>query len=81
MTKGKPDFGAYTELVDAVNMFLEYDSYKRFLRVLRAEMAALRNLDREPLDWGCGYRILEEKRQHAEMVWEHPITEEKLGDA
>ncbi len=60
----------YTELVARLNEWLEYDTFNRFNRLLKAQERALADLDLPMLGWGSGYALLEERRRKAKELYE-----------
>ena len=58
----------YEELVNRLNEWLEYDTFNRFQRLIKAQENALADLGIDLLGWGDGYSLLEEKRRKAKEL-------------
>ena len=60
----------YEELVARLNEWLEYDTFNRFQRLIKAQENALADLGIDSLGWGSGYALLEKRRRKAKELHE-----------
>lgn len=60
---------AYKELAIAANNFFEFDTFKRYKRLMKATEAALEELQLGKLGWGSGWRLYEEYKEVRDKTW------------